>query len=365
MRRRIALSQNFLVSPRLVDALLDRSTVGADDIVYEIGPGRGIITERLANRCRHVIAVEKDPRLAERLGRRLAGRSNVSLYLSDFLAFPLPITPYKVFANLPFNVTAAVVSRLASAPTPPSDSYLVVQREAAGRFLGLPRGRAESLTSVLLKPWFEPTVIHDFQRTDFTPAPGVDVVVLRLRKRGPPLVAAAEAQRYRDFVTACFAAWQPTVGRAMAGFLDHEQRRRLSTALPARSSLARTWASRPSEVPFDAWLQLFRGFARVADASTWKRLAGAEERLRRQQARLQKVHRTRVSRVRPPPTVCPTVGAHDHADHWPCCSWPDEAHRAAARCVTTADGPRQSTPLQPASRRPAARQWLTGRTSDY
>ena len=55
---RVAHSQNFLRSPRLVERLLDRSGIGADDLVIEIGPGRGVITERLAARCRQVLAVE-------------------------------------------------------------------------------------------------------------------------------------------------------------------------------------------------------------------------------------------------------------------------------------------------------------------
>lgn len=306
LRRRIALSQNFLRDPRLVDDLLDRSSIGDSDLVYEIGPGDGIVTERLARRCLAVTAIEKDPLLAARLSRRIGDRprSNVSLYLEDFLTFPLPITPYKVFANPPFNVTAAVVGRLIDAPVPPTDAYLVTQREAASRFLGPPEGPAETLAAVLLKPWFEPTIVHRFRREDFVPAPRVDVVMLRLRKRGPPLVGSDQAQPYRDLVTACFAAWRPTVGRALASVLGTAAARTLRGSLPASPSLARTWISKPSEVPFDAWLELFHALASVAGAPTWHQLSGAERRLRQQQTRLQKVHRTR---VRPPPV--PSVPA--------------------------------------------------------
>lgn len=308
MRQRIALSQNFLRRPRLADLLLDRAAIGTADVVYEIGPGGGILTERLARRCRHVIAVEKDPELAERLRRRVGMRPNVSLFLGDFLAFPLPLTPYKVFANLPFNVTAAIVERLTTATLPPSEAYLVVQREAAARFLGRSEGAMETLAAVLLKPWFEPTIVHRFERADFTPAPAVDVVMLRLRKRGPPLVGAGEAQQYRDFVTHAFAAWQPTVGRAVASLLAPERRRARLATLPGEPSLAEAWARKPSEVTFDTWLDLYRGFAGVADGATWTRLSGAEQQLRRQQSRLRKMHRTR---VRPPPDRCgapPTAG---------------------------------------------------------
>ena len=95
---------------------------------------------------------------------------------------PFPRRPYKVFANIPFNATAAIVNRLTQACHPPEDSYLVVRAEAAERFTGQPRG---TLISTLLKPWFEPTLVHRFDRTDFDPPPRVDAVMLRLQKRGP------------------------------------------------------------------------------------------------------------------------------------------------------------------------------------
>jgi len=300
MRRRIALSQNFLLNPHLVDALLDRSTLGANDVVYEVGPGEGIITERLAQRCGHVIAVEKDRQLVARLCRRLGAHPNISVYLLDFLEFPLPATPYKVFANPPFNVTAALIGRLTTALTPPLDTYLVVQQEAAKRFVGMAAEAPETLASALLKPWFEPAIVHRFRRTDFAPTPGVQVVMLRLHKRGPPLVGPGESQRYRDFVIACFVAWQPTVGRALASVFSREHVSVLTRALTVVPSIARTFASRPSAVPFHAWLDLFHWFGTVADAATWGRLSGAEDRLRQHQVRLRKVHRTR---VRPPPTI--------------------------------------------------------------
>src|SRR5579885_3399509 len=93
---RLALrhSQNFLTNPALIDRLLDASTIGPDDLVYEIGPGRGAITERLLRRCRRVIAVEKDPRLARQLAARFAGCPRLVLREGDVLSEPLPREPY-------------------------------------------------------------------------------------------------------------------------------------------------------------------------------------------------------------------------------------------------------------------------------
>src|SRR5438874_12896804 len=102
LTRELRHSQNFLKGRRLVDRLLDRSSIAATDLVLEIGPGRGRITERLIQRCRHVLAIEQDPRLAWMLRERLPGTPNLTLVEADFLATRLPRQPYKVFANIPF-----------------------------------------------------------------------------------------------------------------------------------------------------------------------------------------------------------------------------------------------------------------------
>lgn len=286
LRRRVAYSQNFLRDYRVADQVLERSGIGPDDVVYEIGPGEGVITERLALRCRHVVAVEKDPRLVERLRRRFSGRPNVTIFESDFLDFPLPASRYKVFANVPFNVTAAIVSKLTSARYAPEDVYLGVQKESAQRFMGSP---AESLVAVLLKPWFEPAIVHRFSRTDFFPVPGVDVVMLRLRKRGPPLLSPAEATLYRDFVAYGFTAWRPSLRYAYREVFDGQRLAHVGRVL--RIDLDTT----PSALPFEGWLALYRYFASASDARMRARIAGAEARLRQQQSTLHKVHRTRAA----------------------------------------------------------------------
>ncbi len=281
--RRIAYSQNFLRNPRLVDHLLDRSGIAADDLVIEIGPGRGVITERLAARCRQVLAVEKDPLLVEELRTRFARAANVALFAADFLSFPLPMTRYKVFANIPFNITAAIVGKLTSGASPPADAYLGMQRQAAERFLGTPR---ETLVAIQLKPWFEPSIVHHFRSGDFTPAPGVDVVLLHLHRRQRPLLGADETALYGDLTSYAFTAWRPTVGAALAQVVP----RRKIIELERRAGVRLNCP--PGDMPFGAWLSLTRTFRAVAGEHV-AAFHGARSRLARQQAGLDKVHRTR------------------------------------------------------------------------
>ena len=106
--RQISLAQNFLRSPRLVQRLVGMSKIGPSDTVYEIGPGNGIITAALANVAGHVVAIEKDPELVRVLRGRFRSIDNVEIVEKDFLAFRGRTSKYKIFANIPYNITAQI-----------------------------------------------------------------------------------------------------------------------------------------------------------------------------------------------------------------------------------------------------------------
>ena len=279
-------TQNFLRDPGLARMLVDRAGLNDADLVYEIGADTGTITVALADRCRAVIANEIDRRLCDALRMRFAAQPRVEVRCGDFLAQPLPPAPYKVFANPPFDITSDLIAKLVGSANPPEDIFLVMQREAAARYRGVPN---ETLISLLLKPFFAPAVIHRFHRDDFVPVPSVEVVMLRLRKRAPPLVALEDAQAYRDLVVSGFTAWKPTIGDALAASFGRRAARRLLATSAVDATL------RPAQVPFDAWLRIFAEFVRMPQPLR-DRIGGAEARLRRQQSHLRKQHRLRAPR---------------------------------------------------------------------
>jgi 23S rRNA (adenine-N6)-dimethyltransferase len=279
-------TQNFLRRTTAIEQLIARSGLSPSDVVYDIGAGTGVLTALLARRVGRVIAIEKDETLCERLRRRFARSVNVSVRCADILDQRLPHTPYKIFANPPFDITAALITKLTSAAEPPDDVFLALQKEAAGRYRGHPQ---ETLASLLLQPYFDATIVHRFSRQDFVPAPNVDVVMLRLRKRGPPLVTPQDRQLYRDFIIACFTAWRPSIATGLRrGFGG-----RVAAKLLAEAQLDPRL--RPSEVPFPEWLRLFDRFSRLPIAVR-HRVSGAEVRLSDLQRGLRKRHRTRVPR---------------------------------------------------------------------
>nr|UVX22948.1 hypothetical protein [Proteus terrae subsp. cibarius] len=107
-------------------------------MVYEIGPGKGIITRALLGRCRQVVAIEYDAELYRRLLEQLKGHEDLVLLNRDFLTVDLPSEPYKVFSNIPFNMTADILSKLLTTGRTPEDLYLVMQQEAVYKYAGEP-----------------------------------------------------------------------------------------------------------------------------------------------------------------------------------------------------------------------------------
>ena len=122
--------------------------------------------------------------------------------------------------------------------------------------------------------------------------------MLRLRKRGPPLVDDGDARLFRDFVSYGFTAWRPSLVSALEGLVGRPR------ALQVAREVGLPLDAPPSLVPFERWLRLFHALKSRDRGLLGAQLAGAERRLRRQQRGLAKVHRTRTRWTRrPPPCV--------------------------------------------------------------
>lgn len=249
------LAQNFFKDPLLVRRLVQIAKFDPSDIVYEIGPGRGIITAELARRAARVVAVEKDRVLAQRLRERFRGERNVEIVDGDFLDLRVSRPSYKIFANIPYNATAAIVRKILWTPPAPVEAFLVMQLEPARKFSGL---RGETLFSVLAKPYFDFRIAAHLKRTDFVPVPDVDSVLMRIRRREDPRVSRKDSRTYRDFVTLGFDGWKPNLRTAYKRVLTYTQWKRLSR------NIGFPLDATPSQLRFEQWLRLYEGFRKLS-----------------------------------------------------------------------------------------------------
>ena len=282
---KLAHSQNSLHSPALVRRLIRITNIRHDDVVVEIGAGRGIITRQLAKVCSKVIAIEYDAALYDELKHDLRAMDNVELHFGDFLTYDLPAREFKILANIPFNITSAIMAHITTGDHLPTDAYLLMQEEAARKYSGRPYSK-ESLKSLLIKPQFKPRVIHHFANTDFVPVPKVRIVFLHMHRRRVSLLKDTEYKRYRDFL--CFVFSQH--GK------DIEERTRAIFTRPQLGHLARKWqfstAARPIDLSIDQWLGIFLYYMTGVSAEKQRLVEGAENRLLKQQSRLVKIHRS-------------------------------------------------------------------------
>lgn len=289
MRKRIQYSQNFLKSKKLIKGLIEKSSIGQDDIVYEIGAGQGIITNELVNYCKKVVAIEVDRNLYLKLKQRFERHSDkVELRLGNFIEYALPNQRYKIFSNIPFNITSDIIKKITLSNNSPIDSYLIVQKEAAKKFSGKPFASKNSLMSILIKARFEMEIFHNFNKSNFFPKPSVETVMLRIKKLKEPLVARNEIDLYNDFVTYTFSQFESNILKGLSNVLDKQVFEQLAKDKKFSTS------HKPSQLEVAHWLALFETFLQHSNETQKRQVRGSFKKLLEQQNKLQKIHRTRL-----------------------------------------------------------------------
>jgi len=209
------LGQNFLVDEHVVKKLIAASEVTLKDVVLEIGPGVGVLTQELAKLAKKVIAVEKDAKMVEILKETLAEFSGVEIIHGDALELKLqnpnsktqtkPKTQipktYKVVANLPYYITAPTIRKFLEAENRPQAITLIIQKEVAQRMCAKPPDM--SILAVSVQFYATPKIVSYIKKTSFWPQPHVDSAIIHIvpRKEKPDI----DAQKFFSVVKAGFA----------------------------------------------------------------------------------------------------------------------------------------------------------------
>lgn len=210
-----SLGQHFLVDRNVLGVIERLARLEPEDVVVEVGPGLGVLTTFLADRVRHVHAIELDRGLEARLAEALTGRANVELVFGDALDVDLGAldpTPSKLVSNLPYNVATPLVAETL-VHVPALQSWCVmVQREVAERFFAEPGTKAYGAVSVLVRLHARRTGSHPVSRTVFRPAPNVDSALVAFERISAP----PNAGDVRRLVTAAFGHRRKTLANAVA-----------------------------------------------------------------------------------------------------------------------------------------------------
>lgn len=226
LRPKKSLGQNFLVDPVYLQRIIEAAELTAEDLVLEIGPGTGNLTERLLQKAGHVLAIELDRRMLEVLRERFAEAPNLTLVHGDILEANLPellrpllqrFAGYKVVANLPYYLTSAALRLLLETEPPPGVAVLTVQWEVARRICARPGEM--SLLAVAVQWYAEPRIISCVPAGAFSPVPKVDSAILRLDRRAEPPASVPDVDLFFRMVKAGFSQRRKQLKNSLSGGL--------------------------------------------------------------------------------------------------------------------------------------------------
>ncbi|WP_319402235.1 16S rRNA (adenine(1518)-N(6)/adenine(1519)-N(6))-dimethyltransferase RsmA [uncultured Anaeromusa sp.] len=222
------LGQNFLVDPSVVAGIVKAAGIQEQDVVLEIGPGIGTLTQGLAETGAKVVAVELDRHLLDVLAHTLEGYENVRIVHGDILKIDIlqevGCGPFKVVANLPYYITTPIIMELLEARLPIDYMVTMVQKEVAERMAAEPGSKAYGALSVAVQYYTKPHVLMIVPPRSFIPAPAVDSAVICCERREKPAVEVEDEALFFRVVKAAFGQRRKTLANALkAGGFPQEQ----------------------------------------------------------------------------------------------------------------------------------------------
>lgn len=208
--------QNFLVDRNVVDRIITAVNPQSDQIIIEIGPGRGALTSLLIEKAQRVVAIEFDRDLVAQLRAKFFASPNLELIEADALNVDFCSTlpsaePARVVANLPYNIATAILQRLIEERHCVTDMTLMLQREVVNRITADPGSSERGYLSVFVEAYCETEKLFDVAPQAFRPAPKVWSTVVNLRVRKNIAIDVADEKLLWQVVSAGFAHPRKTI----------------------------------------------------------------------------------------------------------------------------------------------------------
>ncbi|MDP1690071.1 MAG: 16S rRNA (adenine(1518)-N(6)/adenine(1519)-N(6))-dimethyltransferase RsmA [bacterium] len=244
-----SLGQNFLMHARIAERIAMVAELTSDSVVFEIGPGTGMLTRELLRRARKVIALEADYELFEKLQTEFTkeiSERKLELIRGDVRAFNIGALPkgYALVANIPYYLTGEIFRMFLEAENQPTAMTLLVQKEVADRIVVRDKG---SILSLSIKAYGTPKREFIVPRGAFVPAPKVDSAVLTIRDISRKNFASrVEEERFFALLHAGFAHKRKFVRSNLAGIVSEKTLRAVGVREGARAE----------DVPLADWISL-------------------------------------------------------------------------------------------------------------
>ena len=219
-RVRKRFGQHFLTDRHYIARIVSAVAAEGDDVMVEIGPGAGAITEPLLGRLNHLHAVEIDRDLAAALRARFPD-DKLTLYEADVLAFDFSVLGprFRAVGNLPYNISTPFLFHLAAFADQLVDGTFMLQKEVVDRMVAAPDSAAYGRLSVMLQYRFQMKRMFDVPPGAFTPPPKVDSAIVRMVPLPANRLRAVSEERFANFVSAGFGQRRKTLGNTLKPYL--------------------------------------------------------------------------------------------------------------------------------------------------
>jgi 16S rRNA (adenine1518-N6/adenine1519-N6)-dimethyltransferase len=271
MRAKKSLGQNFLVDETIAARIVREFAPQPDEIAIEIGAGRGALTKKLVERVGHLIAVEFDRDLAPGLRERFSAREKFSLIEADALtldycaliasvsaAANFEAQSARLIANLPYNISTAIVQKLIAERACISEMLLMLQREVVERLVAPPGSKERGFLSVFVEAHCESEKVFDVAPEAFRPVPKVWSAVVRLRVRENGSLKSCDEKLLWEIVSCGFAQRRKTILNNLRA-AHAKLRARIEAAGGAERVLSKAGieaARRAETLSLDEWIKL-------------------------------------------------------------------------------------------------------------
>jgi 16S rRNA (adenine1518-N6/adenine1519-N6)-dimethyltransferase len=213
--------QHFLTDKNILKKVIKTAEIGKEDVVLEVGPGLGEMTQALAQEAKKVIAVEIDARLVEVLRNKLVDTPNVEVLRGDILKLDVrkhlgsEKRPVKVVANLPYQISTPLLFHFIGSRDLFSALILMLQREVAERMVAPPGKKAYGPLSVLVQSVADISICFIVKPSAFFPPPEVESAVIRLSWKERPMIAPEQEEGFRAVVKGCLGYRRKTLANAL------------------------------------------------------------------------------------------------------------------------------------------------------
>lgn len=221
-RARKRFGQHFLSDPGIIDAIVRAVHPTGDDIIVEIGPGQGAITDALASSAGHLHAVELDRDLVARLRRRYADNSNVTVHEADALQFDFASLGdrIRVVGNLPYNISTPLLFHLLKFRNRIIDMHFMLQKEVVERMAASPGSKAYGRLGIMLGCHLHIESLFDVPREAFEPPPEVTSAVVRLDPLPPGTFDIQDEAGLSTLVSTAFMQRRKTLRNSLKKSVD-------------------------------------------------------------------------------------------------------------------------------------------------